>query len=216
MMCGMTFVPADRVAREMPENLTDSTDRPLEPDRHFGTTSDDLRSRLNELPESHPSAISYFRERALDGPQHSFDRTHRQAPTTEADRHPERPDRDARGLPEPADHLWTDQPRVSADRRVHILDGDNTGGGHRHGTGRPDKTEFPADWDDDHTIDAILAVVRKPDHGPKRQEWNGRWEVSGTHEGVKIFAIVESDGFVCTAWPVEGSPGVVKNHDKET
>jgi len=199
----------------MPENLTGRADGPLEPDRHLGTASHDLRARLTELPESHPSAAGYFREQAPDGPLNSFDRTDRKTPTTEAGRHPERPDRDARSLPEPADHLWTDEPRVTPDRRIHILDGDNTGGGHRHGTGRPDKTEFPANWDDDHTIDAILAVVRKPDHGPKRQEWNGRWEVSGTHEGVKIFAIVESDGFVCTAWPDEVSPGVVKNPDKE-
>jgi len=38
--------------------------------------------------------------------------------------------------------------RMSSERTTHILDGDETGGGHRHGVGVPGKTEFPASWDD--------------------------------------------------------------------
>jgi hypothetical protein len=33
---------------------------------------------------------------------------------------------------------------INAERAAHILDGDATGGGHRHGTGVPGKTESPA------------------------------------------------------------------------
>src|SRR5215470_6899940 len=53
--------------------------------------------------------------------------------------------------------------RLTADRAAHILDGDATGGGHRHGTGRPGKTEFPAGWDDATITGNIAAVARDPD-----------------------------------------------------
>jgi hypothetical protein len=42
--------------------------------------------------------------------------------------------------------------RVSPDAKIHILDGDRQGGGHRHGTGQPGKSEFPPDWSDDKII----------------------------------------------------------------
>jgi hypothetical protein len=109
----------------------------------------------------------------------------------------------------PAESRLTDE-----QRRIHVLDGEQTGGGHRHGTGRPGKTEFPAEWGDDRIVDAILAIARHPDQAPERQDWNGRWQVS-QHDGVKIFAVVESDGRIWAAWPDENSPGVVKNPVKD-
>ena len=114
------------------------------------------------------------------------------------------------------DNAWTDDDvRLTPERRAHILDGDETGGGHRHGTGEPGKTEFPAEWDDDRIIDAVLTVARTPDEAPERQDWNERWSVTGTRDGVEVVAIVESDGRVWTAWPGEGSPGVIKNPLKD-
>jgi hypothetical protein len=50
---------------------------------------------------------------------------------------------------------------VTAQRRVHILDGDHTGGGHRAGSGGG-KSEFPAAWSDDAIIDAIEEVANDP------------------------------------------------------
>ena len=117
--------------------------------------------------------------------------------------------------PSAADYDRPGDVRTTADRRVHILDGDKTGGGHRHGTGRPGKTEFPAEWDDDHVIGAVLAIARSPDQGPEPQNNGGRRQVSGERDGVRIVAILEADGLVCTAWPCDGSPGVVKNELKE-
>jgi hypothetical protein len=49
--------------------------------------------------------------------------------------------------------------RVTPERLTHILDGDATGGGHRPGTGKPGKTEFPAGWDDGKIIDTLLDVA---------------------------------------------------------
>ncbi len=168
-------------------------DRPDNPDRNPELTRDvpdrkgaaDFSSRLSELPRSHPSSADY-------GSDH----------------------RQPRAYHEWADYDSADDIRVS-DRRTHILDGDETGGGHRHGTDRPGKTEFPVDWSDDRILDAVASVARNPDEAPQRQNWNDRWQVSGERDGVKVFAVLESDGRVWTAWPDEGSPGVVKNAVKD-
>lgn len=103
--------------------------------------------------------------------------------------------------------------RVSPERRTHILDGDadSNGGGHRHGTGRPGKTEFPATWDDEKIIASVLDVARRPDKPPVRQDWNNRWVTRGTRGDVEIVVVTLRDGPIWTAWPLPGSPGVVKN-----
>jgi hypothetical protein len=104
--------------------------------------------------------------------------------------------------------------RVTPERATHILDGDATGGGHRHGTGKPGKTEFPASWDDRKIIDTVLDVARRPDSTPGHQEWNDRWVARGTRDDVGIVAVIERDGRVWSAWPLPGGPGVVKNPER--
>ena len=103
-----------------------------------------------------------------------------------------------------------DSLNLSPERAVHILDGDRWGGGHRHGSGRPEKTEFPADWDDRRIADHITNVARTPDVTPVLQP-NHRWRVSGVRDGVDISVIVQPDGQIWSAWPAEGSPGVTRN-----
>jgi hypothetical protein len=101
---------------------------------------------------------------------------------------------------------------VSAERTTHILDGDADGsGGHRHGTGIPGKTEFPASWDDKKIIDTVVDVARRPDLPPKHQESNDRWVVRGTRDDVEVVVVVARDGQIWTSWPTPDSPGVVKN-----
>jgi hypothetical protein len=107
--------------------------------------------------------------------------------------------------PPPLDSL-----HVGPERAKHILDGDRWGGGHRHGTGRPGKTEFPSSWDDDKIIRHVLDVARAPDDSPVFQA-NRRWRVHGQREDVGINVIVQPDGRIWSAWPDAGSPGVVKN-----
>jgi hypothetical protein len=101
--------------------------------------------------------------------------------------------------------------RITPERATHILDGDKTGGGHRHGAGKPGKTEFPASWDDGKVIDTVLDVARRPDLTPGYQEWNDRWVVRGTRDDVGIVAVIQRDGRVWSAWPLPGGAGVVKN-----
>lgn len=101
--------------------------------------------------------------------------------------------------------------RVTLERATHILDGDATGGGHRHGTGKPGKTEFPASWNDEEVIDTVLDVARRPDPTPGHQEWNDRWVARGTRDDVEIVAVIQRDGCIWSAWPLPGGAGVVKN-----
>lgn len=103
--------------------------------------------------------------------------------------------------------------RLTDDRRGHILDGDATGGGHRYGTGRPGKTEFPERWDDPTAIRYMLDVARRPDNA-KLQD-NGRWKATGTRDNVDLSIAVEADGRVWAAYPKAGGDGVIKNPKKQ-
>jgi len=77
----------------------------------------------------------------------------------------------------------------------HILDGDgpNAGGGHRHGTGKPGKSEFPANWSDDKIKGEVSDVATDPGSVRTTQP-NGRIKIQGTRDGVDITVIVEPDG----------------------
>ena len=105
---------------------------------------------------------------------------------------------------------------VTPERTTHILDGEpGGGGGHRHGVGKPGKTEFPASWGDKKIMDHVADVVRRPDSAPVLQNRNNRWICAGTRDGVEVTAIVLRSGEIWTAWPEEGGPGVRRNPKKE-
>jgi Bacterial EndoU nuclease len=74
-------------------------------------------------------------------------------------------------------------------RRKHILDGDELGGGHRHGTGKPNKTEFPQDWSDDKIMHEISDVATDPNASRTPGEHN-RTVVEGSRDGVDIRVII--------------------------
>lgn len=83
---------------------------------------------------------------------------------------------------------------ATSERRRHILDGDphGPGGGHRPGTGRPNKSEFPADWSDDKIMEEISDIATHP--GAWRdavQQSNGNWKLEGTRDGIDIRVIVK-------------------------
>jgi hypothetical protein len=85
------------------------------------------------------------------------------------------------------------------------------GGGHAPGTGRRATSEFPAGWTDEQIIAVIKDVANDPGE-PRRRQYNGRWRAAGDRYGVKIVVLVEENGQVHTAYPLEG-PGVVRNPD---
>jgi hypothetical protein len=133
---------------------------------------------------------------------------------------------DAHAADSPTDHSgWDtvdaenrpqlDAIRVTPERTTRILDGEpGGGGGHRHGIGKPEKTEFPASWDDKKIMSNVVDVARRPDASPVLQHWNDRWVCGGIRDSVEVSVIVLRSGEVWTAWPEEGSPGVVRNPKK--
>lgn len=195
------------MARDLPPIPPDNPHRRRQPERlgHGNDRPPDRSKRVNPFDEFEAANPEYF-----TGDLDTLDAELDNDPDSNADDpgtgwyaravryNPDRPD------PE-AIHL-TDE------RRTHILDGDaeGMGGGHRHGTGRPSKTEFPADWTDEQTAARIQDVARNPDRTPEHRP-NGRWKVQGQREAVDIIAIVTPQAQIWTAYPKSGGPGVVKN-----
>ena len=93
-----------------------------------------------------------------------------------------------------------------------MLDGDSggLGGGHRFGTGRPSKTEFPQAWDDLTVVRHVMSVARFPDEPPVLQK-NGRWYVHGVRDGVDVVVAVHPSGEIITGFPLPGGRGVREN-----
>jgi hypothetical protein len=126
------------------------------------------------------------------------------------------PDRSGWDSVHAEDRPETEDIHVTPERTTHILDGEpGGGGGHRHGVGKPGKTEFPASWDDKKIIGHVVDVARRPDSVPVLQHWNNRWVCSGIRDSVEVTAIVLRSGEIWTAWPEEGGPGVRRNPKKE-
>jgi hypothetical protein len=177
---------------------------------HHGRTGGDAHPAPPEPAESRSHAEYYEALRTADDRSDHADANHRET----TDLHEGNSGWDAVDTEKrpPLDAV-----RVSPERATHILDGEpNGGGGHRHGIGRPEKTEFPLIWDDKHIMGSVLDVARRPDSPPVLQHWNDRWFCSGTRDRVEVSVILLRNGEVWTAWPEEGGPGVVRNPKKET
>ena len=90
---------------------------------------------------------------------------------------------------------------VGPERRLHILEGDARGGGHRPGRGIPNKSEFPPGWSDDRIIGTIEEVANDPE-AAHRLEADGRTVVTGRRHGVDIRVVIDRDGrSIVTGYP---------------
>ncbi|UOE46134.1 EndoU domain-containing protein [Agromyces larvae] len=102
----------------------------------------------------------------------------------------------------------------SEQRRIHILYGDKTGGGHLH-PAQPGKTPFPESWTGERIIDAVLDIATDPTlewsqtKGIAGQDFtrNGapsRYSVIGNRDGIDILVSIEPRGEgIITAFPTE-------------
>jgi hypothetical protein len=171
---------------------------------------DGLQQRLRRLPDAHPSSAHYESTQLVTSGDDRPDTL------TPPDRRRERSLGSGWQALEIRDHPHRpslDDIRLTAERGRHILDGDGPGtpgGGHRHGTGRPGKTEFPAAWSDRKVVAAVEDIACNPEDA-HWQNFNGRWRVTGEREHIRVTAVLLADGQIWTAWPEPGGPGVRQN-----
>lgn len=189
------------VDRPASDDLEEVSDNRREKQHEHGRQPADGMSTETEISEPRTRAEYYQALRtAVDQEARAF-----RAESTSVDISPRSAWDTADALTRPP----LDALRMTPERVVHILDGDATGGGHRFGSGISGKTEFPASWDDDRILNAITFVALSPES--VHQQWNQRWKARGEFESVRTTVIIEPDGTIWTAWPEEGSPGVVRN-----
>jgi RHS repeat-associated protein len=97
-----------------------------------------------------------------------------------------------------------DKPNLLDDKgETHVLDGDRTGGGHRPGTGKPGKSEFPSSWSDGKIKGEISDVATDP-NSTRTLGRGGRTVVQGTRDGIDITVVVEpasKGGRIVTGFP---------------
>jgi hypothetical protein len=204
-------------------------DTPAEPAaRPSEDARDGLRQRLDRLGDGHPSS-DHYRDAAVSRRDGSADTartdTNREDATgTDTDREETTGTRtdSSRDLSQRAGLGWDsadarDRPaendiQLPTDRDRHILDGDGEGkpgGGHRYGTGKPGKTEFPERWQDEVILAVVEEVARTPDSVERQRD--GSWHATGEYDGVRLTAAVLADGRIWTAWPHPGGVGVRQN-----
>lgn len=94
---------------------------------------------------------------------------------------------------------------ASASRRSHVLDGEvrpsgSFGGGHRPGTGFPNKSEFPAGWSDDRIMHSISDVATDPSLIWRPGNKPGDFFVNGTRGGIDIEVLIRNNQ-IWTGYP---------------
>lgn len=91
---------------------------------------------------------------------------------------------------------------VISDRAsTHILYGDRSGGGHKFGTGKPCKSEFPEDWNDKKILDTIQNIASN-DNVKWKQQDNGYHVTEKYVEDLKVRVVVgRQKKNVITAYP---------------
>jgi RHS repeat-associated protein len=87
--------------------------------------------------------------------------------------------------------------------RKHILDGDGPkSGGHRYGTGKSGKSEFPQHWNDEKIEQKISDIATDPNVKWSKPDARGYISGSATHEGVDIKVVVDTTkGRIVTGFP---------------
>lgn len=90
---------------------------------------------------------------------------------------------------------------ISDYAKKHILYGNKSGGGHKHGTGKPCKSEFPKNWNDKKIISTIQTLAAN-DNNQWKKEGNGYHTIEKTVEGIDIRVVIgKKKKNIITAYP---------------
>lgn len=108
------------------------------------------------------------------------------------------------------------QPVLSAQATQHLLYGDQRGGGHLHGVGKPCKSEFPQDWDKDEVITYVKKVAANDNLDWKEQN-NGYYVAEQMVENTRVRVVLnQTRTKIVTAYPtnVKRNPCPANNNRK--
>ncbi len=110
---------------------------------------------------------------------------------------------DTSEVPSPFKKPQADNPYLlDSKAERHILDGDETGGGHRFGTGRAGKSEFPETWSDAKIKFEILDIATDPVTLWSKPDARGYVSGEAEREGIIIRVIYDSrKSRIVTAYP---------------
>lgn len=90
---------------------------------------------------------------------------------------------------------------MSEKRKIHILYGDETGGGHLYGVGKPCASEFPANWRKEDVVERVLTHAN--DNLDWKQQQNGKYVAETMDGSIRIRIVLDSSrNEVVTAYPV--------------
>ena len=91
--------------------------------------------------------------------------------------------------------------KLSHRAKTHILYGDRSGGGHKFGIGKPCKSEFPQEWDEQEIIQAVEHIAANDNIDWHKQK-NGYFITNQKYEKLQIRVVMSADKTeVITAYP---------------
>jgi hypothetical protein len=89
---------------------------------------------------------------------------------------------------------------ASEGRTTHLLQGDETGGGHLW-PGTAGKTPFPQSWSEGRIMHAISDIATDPAAWANAVQQGSRTVLVGSRDGVEIRVIVDGNGEIITVTP---------------
>lgn len=91
---------------------------------------------------------------------------------------------------------------ITTKAQKHILYGDERGGGHKFGAGKPCKSEFPQDWDNQKILTSVKHIAANDNLNWKEQN-NGYFTTEQFVGNVKVRVVLNREKEeVVTAYPV--------------
>jgi len=93
-------------------------------------------------------------------------------------------------------------PILTQDSIIHILYGDERGGGHKFGIGKPCKSEFPESWSDEKITETVKTIAAN-DNLNWQEENNGYFVTETMQDDIEIRVVLNDDKTrIITAYPI--------------